>query len=406
MADEYSELLFKDWVKLMLYHRLFVPYKVWRIRHQDAIDVVFVLSELGVWKTESLYKAMLEHPRFSPHLAIVSSLENPAAKASLLEYVRGKGYDYADLGENEAIKDHFNADIIFYQKSYDGIIPDRQRMYENKTSLFCYVAYAFYSLIQKWSINQFLLLFAWQVYMENGNSTETLSRISLVKGRNFKLTGLPMEDDFLKYDSSRPSPWKEMSPARRRIIWAPHHTLPDKKTWLTYSTFLNYCDFMLDLAEKYRDKIQIAFKPHPLLRPRLDNLWGKEKTDEYFGRWESGENTQLCEGEYVDLFMHSDALVHDCGSFTIEYHYTHKPALYLDNGQDHTANMIPYAAEAYNLHYHANSKEDIEQFILNVIDGIDDKRAEREEYISKYLTPPGGSACDNIINAILGKELK
>lgn len=103
-------------------------------------------------------------------------------------------------------------------------------------------------------------------------------------------------------------------------------------------------------------------------------LWGKEKTDRYYSEWECLPNAQLETGEYVDLFMTSDAMIHDCGSFTIEYHYTLKPVMYLVNGREHTKMMNAYAKEAYDLHYKGKNMKDIRSFIENVI-------SERSDYL-------------------------
>ncbi len=48
---------------------------------------------------------------------------------------------------------------------------------------------------------------------------------------------------------------------------------------------MKYHEFMLEMAQKYSDRIQIAFKPHPILRPELSlpEVW-KRKTDEYYRR--------------------------------------------------------------------------------------------------------------------------
>ena len=36
-------------------------------------------------------------------------------------------------------------------------------------------------------------------------------------------------------------------------------------------------------------------------------------------------NGMLCESDYIDLFLTSDAMIHDSGSFLIEYIYVNKP---------------------------------------------------------------------------------
>ena len=39
----------------------------------------------------------------------------------------------------------------------------------------------------------------------------------------------------------------------------------------------------------------------------------KEKTDKYYRSWEKAENSNIERGKYLGLFLHSDAMIHDCG---------------------------------------------------------------------------------------------
>ena len=65
--------------------------------------------------------------------------------------------------------------------------------------------------------------------------------------------------------------------------------------------------------------------------------------------------------------------------------------------------MIPYAKEAYDLHYKGKCADDIEQFIQNVIEGIDPLKEKRAALKRQHLLPPNGrTACENIIHSILG----
>ena len=98
-----------------------------------------------------------------------------------------------------------------------------------------------------------------------------------------------------------------------------------------HSNFLWLAEKMLSFTEKYKDKIQIAFKPHPNLKKQLISHpgWGKPKVDEYYDKWNSLDNGQLEEGDYFDLFLQSDAMIHDSVSFLSEYLYTMKPCCYV-----------------------------------------------------------------------------
>lgn len=390
-------------LKLLTYRRIIMPWLVARLRLRKTIDVVFVLSELGVWKTESLYTEMMKHSRFSPHIAVVSSTEDPTAKYLLIEYLKQKKYEYSEIKEDEHIYDYFRADIIFYQKPYWWVIPANQRLGVNARSLFCFVTYGVSTIIEEWSINQPVQLYAWQNYQFNESCGKEFSKLSLIKGRNFRVTGFPVSDSFIHYSKEKEA-WKRCEGMCRRIIWAPHHTIPDKKNLLNYSTFLRYADFMLDLTNIFAGQVQFAFKPHPLLRTKLENLWGKEATDKYYNEWATRSNTQVNDGEYLDLFMQSDAMIHDCCSFIVEYMYTDNPVLFLDNGSNHTSNMTSFAKEAFNLQYKASNEAAILQFINDVLANKDSMREERMRYKNNYLIPRNGSACSNIISAILGNK--
>ena len=58
--------------KLTFYlYRRSIPNKVKEMRKKPKIKVLFVVSELSIWKTEHLYCEMLKHPRFQPVLGLV-----------------------------------------------------------------------------------------------------------------------------------------------------------------------------------------------------------------------------------------------------------------------------------------------------------------------------------------------
>lgn len=374
------------------------------VRKKDKIKILFVLIDLGQWKTECLYNAMLEHPRFEPILGVTLSTESPEAKQFLISYITEKNYKYIDLDkQNYGIK-HVKPDIMIFQKPYDSnyIKSVDFRGFLNTIMIYC--PYGVHSIEEAWNLSLPIKQASIQNYYENETTAASLKRKYPKYAHNVVVTGLPFNDSLLMDKSNYPNPWKPQNQTKKKIIYAPHHTLQGMAlAGVGYSTFLEYGEYMLYLAKKYKDKVQWAFKPHPFLYTKLVQTWGKEKTDSYYNEWATMSNTQLEKGEYVGLFKHSDAMIHDCGSFTIEYHYTHNPVLYLDNGSDHTSNLNEFACRAYELHYKAKRKEEIENFIINVIEEIDPIRSERNDYFNTCLLPPNGkTACQNIIDSILG----
>ena len=156
------------------------------------------------------------------------------------------------------------------------------------------------------------------------------------------------------------------------------------------------------MAKKFEDKALFVFKPHPLLRIRLNLLWGKDKTDAYYLQWETMPNTSINEGEYVDLFLKSDAMIHDSGSFLTEYLYTHKPVMRTMNDVDPKTMYNDFALDVLDVYYKAYNELDIEQFIQNVIDGVDPMKEAREKFYKERLLPPNSKLpSENIINDII-----
>ncbi|NPE25743.1 hypothetical protein HPS54_09495 [Prevotella sp. PCHR] len=390
--------------KVFCYNNIILPYKVHKIRNKEKITVLFLVSELSPWKTEELFLAMKDQPRFTPVLGLFTSPEIPSARKQLDIYCSQKGYEYTDI-------DHVNmrsikADIIFYQKPYmDWVYPKNMRVEKHLYALFCYVSYAFHTVNENWGFNLKLFNYAWQVYYENYLVANEQIPFLLQNGKNVVVTGLPIQDRLNIKAADIEDPWIDHT-GRKRIIYASHHTLPGMHLQgIGFSTFLDHCDFMLKMAEKYKDEVYFAFKPHPILYKNLLKLWGKERTDAYYDKWASLENGQLETGSYTGLFVHSDAMIHDCSSFTIEYHYTRNPVLYIVKDDHHADNLSILNKEAFKLHYKAKTQREIELFIQNVINGIDSLKQEREAFFKENLMPPHGkTACENIINSILGIE--
>lgn len=397
-----------NWLFFIFYRKIYVPFKVEKVRKKEKIKVVFVLDELASWKTEDLYLKMLEHPRFTPSLLLLPEKHSQNAFDIFKDYLEKNHYNYTTMNPGETIKRKYKPDIIFYQKPYGDIIDNKYFYLHNLSSLFCYVAYCFRNRCHPGANRIHFVKAVWQLYAENDRIVEELKPIMFDKASNMVVTGLPIMDELLKAKSFYEDPWKKCSNLKR-IIYAPHHTICTENVRSNapydYSTFLEYADFMLELAEKYKKSVQWSFKPHPFLKMKLYKIWGKERTEAYYEKWQIMENCQLSEGEYKGLFKHSDAMIHDCGSFKLEYLYTGNPVMYLIKEDQEYDYPNWQTREALKLHYHAYSSEDIEKFIKDVIGNNDPLKEERDVFVSKYLTPPNNkTACENIINAILGEK--
>ena len=196
---------------------------------------------------------------------------------------------------------------------------------------------------------------------------------------------------------------------KKKIIWAPHHSIEDNDDFLGYSNFLNYYDKFIEISKKYKDILQIAFKPHPSLYAKLSahKEWGKNKTDNYYKKWKEMENTQIEQKNYVDLFIKSDAIIMDSISFILEYMFVNKPSLFMLKDANSQSKFNTLGKLAFETLYKSSSEEDIIDFIENqVLKEIDPMKRQRSEFAKEYLVPPNGkNASENIYNHIR-KELK
>lgn len=401
-----------------LYYSLYVPileycYPMYaertivRLRKQnDKIKVLFVIAELSAWKTELLYLKMKKNERFEPLIGITESLEVPGSKSQLIQYMETRCYDYVDLDiENRDIYD-YTPDLLCYYKPYEGSCPQKHSFLKHIKSPCLFVNYSLTLQKTEAGLNQIMHNMAWKIFDENILVSEARKNVAHNKGRNCIITGVPVQDELLLPKENYISHWKPLK-ERKKIIYAPHHSLRGTNIGgVDFSTFIEFGEFILSMAKKYNKETQWVFKPHPTLYPKLLKLWPKNKVDAYYHEWEILENGQYENGQYMDLFKYSDAMIHDCGSFVMEYLYTNKPVMFLmhRSPEEHLKNQNDFGAKAFNVHSHGYNERDIESFILSVINGADPKKQEREDFYNNYLLPPNGqTACDNIIDAILGQ---
>lgn len=398
--------LVQSWIFRCTYMR----WQVSKVRKKEVIHVLFVAITPALWKADSLYKKLVSHNRFkvdiliSPNMSIKDTKLRNDEFQNLKIFFDSKGYPYRDTEESPVSPDTY--DVLIYPQSYGSLVPSSFDFLKHLHKLLICCEYAFHSGNQNWAYNKEYQNIAWIDCYENDAIRQLSCKEKRNKGVNSYATGLPFVDEFTK--DVYVSPWKYQETPCKKIIWAPHWTIgEDGAHLLNYSNFLKIADFMLKFAQTQIGKIQFAFKPHPWLKRELYKLadWGQERTDEYYSAWENGVNTQLEQGEYVDLFMTSDAMVHDCSSFCCEYLLTGKPVFFMTRNEKYQASQLnEMAYAAFYSQYLGKTVEDLQAFLKEqVIEGLDPLKEKREMVVKKYLLPPNGkTAAENIIDVILG----
>lgn len=371
-----------------------------KLQNKECLSVAFFLTIPGMWKHDALFKAMLRDPHFHPFVVIYPySAYKGYEKDELLKtlertrlFIEQKGYEYVIPYDEKTktwrdVKHTHHPDIVFFTTPYKDVSP-QYFIYHFKDTLTCYIPYAFTSLdFYKANYDLIFHNLVGLFFQETEIHSNLAKKYGRNGGVNAVVTGYPATEIYLDENYQPISPWKPQSVEKKRLIYAPHHSIDTDHN----STFLKYCDDLLSLAEKYKDNIQLAFKPHQTLKLKLQKIWGTKKTEKYYQLWETMENTQLVNDGYEDLFLTSDAMIHDSGSFTTEYLFTKKPVMYLCSNSNMTNKFNEFGLNSFNQHYHGHDIADIEYFLNEVIiKGNDPIKTRREQFFECYLKPKDG----------------
>lgn len=413
-------MTFKDIIQL-IYHRILnlsqryliessYRFNQWRvlkrIKGKKQYKCVFFALMDSVWKCDSLYKQMLDDPRFEP-IILICPVVNYGTENMIrtmeecANFFKAKGYDYILSYDKHSdnfidVKKQLNPDIIFYTNPYKGLIDKRYYIDQFKDVLTCYIPYFYASGNAEMFYNLPFHHYVWRYFCESEFLKKEFEKAEKRNLRNVVPTGYCVFDEFK--EELHPSDKKNI-----KIIWAPHHMITTSSNIVLRNSFLRIYDLFFSLAQKYEGAIEFIFRPHPVLKNKLCNHpeWGKQKTDQYYKKWKTTPYCRIEErGDYIPLFYESDAIIHDCGSFITEYLYVNKPALFTDKTIFDTTQYWKSAIEAIDCYYRAETELEIEDFINNVVicrnDILKDKRA---QFFKKYLYNERPIA-HNIINNI------
>ena len=403
-----------------IYHSIQLRFEIWQSIHlhnkalknaknKTKLNCVFLALFPDVWKYDRIYTLMSQSDRFNPIILVCPIVnfgrDNMLRKMNqCYSFFQQKGYNvirsYNDENKTYLNVRDLNPDIIFYTNPYKGLIDDRYYITQFKDVLTVYVPYFMNcSVVKGFSSNLPLHNLVWRKYAETDYEFQISKTEQIIHGRNVVNTGYPGIESLIddKY-TPQSLPWKLEDTSLKRVIWAPHHTI--EKGQYGHTCFLEYCDFMLELVDKYKERVQFVFKPHPILRGKLDKLWGKAKTDAYYNKWANMPNSTINENDYIDLFLTSDAMIHDSGSFIVEYLYVNKPVMRTLSDYPLPEVFNKFGLDCLDQYYMSKSKCDIEQFIINVINDVDPMKEKRTRFINDVLMP-NGSPSQNIIDDIL-----
>ncbi len=388
-----------------------------KLRKKDHVNVVFLPMSVAMWKYQNVYELLKKDKRFKVYVFLtpattITKEHRITELQAMRRFFDERNMEYIDYELEEGkptvdIRSIVDPDILFYTQPYENVINENRRFTLFLDKLLCYSPYSFIPRNLDSTFNSTYMDLAWKLYYQTQLNKRFAEKLCANKGRNVVVSGYLISDDIRK--ASYQEVWKDKGRKKKRIIWAPHFTIIDEIGYYTASYFLEMAHFMQEIAVEYSDRVCFAFKPHPRLYSELCKHpeWGEEKTKAYYDFWRNNDNTQLETGDFIDLFHGSDAMIHDSGSFVVDYLYFNKPVLY-DNpnieGVKTTADE--FGVKAYDMHYKMNKLLDIKLFIDDIVlGGNDPMLQERTEFYNTYLTPKDGKTVaqiiyDDIVNSI------
>ncbi|MEN8352709.1 CDP-glycerol glycerophosphotransferase family protein [Acinetobacter towneri] len=410
MLDFLKKLLpttFKDWLrpfkmklvdnpkkrKLFLHMQRKHQELLHQIKGKEKIKVVFLAIHKSVWKVDPVFQKMLNDPFFEPVIlvcpyTVYGEERMKQDMQECYEYFKEKGYPLLSSYHAEEQRwitlEEIQPDIVFFTNPHNLT---RKEYYEDAylNYLSCYAGYGMpiskYENYQA-QFNQVFHNAIWKIFVQTVEMVENYKNISQ-RGR----VGIELVGDCLveqlrgtRFDQST---WKNAK-QKIKIIYAPHHTIEDNKIF-SISTFLENAFFIKEIALKYKDDIYWSFKPHPLLKEKLliHPDWGKQRTEDYYGFWTEFESSQVDEGEYIDLFKNSDAMILDSSSFLGEYLFVDKPILYLLK-KDSLNYFSSFGHKCLSVSSQALGNKEIENFIVQLLNDTDVNQHKRRVLIDDY----------------------
>lgn len=391
---------------LCYYLRLAYSISLATLRRRELckpVTVIFLVSEIAKWKAQSLYDLLASDNRFLPCIYVYPvSFEKNLDEEELRPILEDKKNFFSKKNMNVSIiwnykkKDCYREffkgrGLVFYQQPWD-INPAIRPLSLSKRYLTFYIPYY---LVNNYSYDLDLCMplqshvFRYIVQSPELEMFYNSMLKHIIAGKIIGL-GHTITDCF---KMSRTN-------FNYTVIYAPHFSLPNKKRDVIYSTFLSNGEIILDYAMKHQN-IQWVFKPHPRLKRELmvSGLWSKEKIENYYSQWESIGKT-CYSSDYQYLFVNSDLMITDCGSFLTEYSCTSKPIIRLISPHLNLE-PNPMLENLYSTFYGVHNNFELLSIMDSlIVNRIDPQKEVREEACDR-LGLCNGSAAENIRNYLV-----
>lgn len=378
------------------------------------LRVVFLVCDAGKWVAQPLFDGLEADPELTCSFALTLSdvgLRLPPAERAALHaanraFFARRGPVSQDLFADGRLNSPgtLEADLLFLQQPWG--MQDLPRRIGRRIPC----AYQSYELgviddpVQQIALPDFHP-WLWRLFVPSEHHAAVAAQCpgGTPQGR-IRIAGAPGLSDYLRPAPARSSVpcWpRPADPGRKRVIFAPHHSMAPNS--LRLATFDWSAPAMLSLA---RDNPETDFllRPHP-------NLWFSLRRDgfgaaaEAFLRaWDLLPNTgHLPDGDQVAAFRTSDGLVTDSASFLAEYMMTGRPILRLTRADSRPLSAFGRWLEP-GFHICPDDETLHRTFRAVLLDGRDDLAGVRQRLAEGLAAQAGAETALRIRDEILGQR--
>ena len=378
------------------------------------VRVGIVVCSPAKWSMQTLFDALQADPDFTPVFYPTLSdagLRLPRA-ARAAEYRKTRAF-FAAIGDIAAdLYDPHSglmaplstiaADLVFIQQPWG--MQDMPRQLEGR-ALTAYVHYG-YPVISNDAM-QFALPgfhpFLWCHFVADEIQANAMRSSGKPQATHMPVTGHPKLDAYLTPAPARGAVivWPHAAKSdRKRVIFAPHHTLGAGT--LNLATFQWSGPALLALVQTHPE-VDFILKPHPNLGYEMGRAGAQMQAvyDTVMQGWDVAPNADVVQGgSYFDLFRSSDAMITDSGSFLAEYLPSGQPLIRLVKEGSASLNASGQAlADAF---YCADDPEALNNVFERVIVQGQDPLAPLRQAATARLMPDARASAERVMDHLRG----
>lgn len=322
---------------------------------------------------DGIFRLMLDDKEhWNPRIVIIPDVKRGEGnKRKLYKQTRDYfinlyGKEYVFDGWNPDTEEFFDyleeLDIVYYANPYDDMVNEVHKIQYavKKNVLPIYISYG-YDVGKSTTLGRLRnkeLNFVWKCFADTTYSYNDFCEYQTIKGANVVLAGYSKMDRMEQFPACKNE--------RKKILIASHHTVSMKR--LPLSNFCDYYNLIISLPNMFPE-VDFVFRPHPLLFTTLINegIWNEKQVEQYLAELRRNGIEYSYGGDYFKIFAECDAIINDCGSFTVEWLYTGKPGCFVYNKKLKKRNLTTLMNMAVAQYRIARNENDIIEFIQDII---------------------------------------